>query len=158
MIATSIEIRSERARKMLRKLSKKISDMTPVWKKFIKFYQDDVIKKTWDTQGKMMEGTSWAPLVPQYEKWKTKNSGKRMMELSGDLLNAATGGAGWVERIKKKELTIGVTGKEYFKQVQERGKNPRRYFTTKEDDIPNRAYIFLLKEMDNHIEKAKGGK
>ena len=137
---------------MLSELASRIKDLSPIWEDFIKFYQKDIMPKTWDTKGKMM-GEQWPELTPAYEKWKSKRGGRRLMELTGKLFKAAQGGSGWVQRVTKKNLNIGVTGEEYYKHVQERAKNPRHYFTTKRDDIPNRAYAYLIKKMDNYLEE-----
>ena len=96
-------------------------------------------------------GATWDPLTPNYKKWKKNHGNRRLMELTGKLFEAVQGGQGWKEKIKKKELTIGIDGEEYYVHVQDRKTNPRNYFLTKNKDLPNRAYAFLIKEMDDYL-------
>jgi hypothetical protein len=150
-----MEIRSERARKTFRELAKRVGDMIPVWKDFRQWWQDDMMKRTWDSRGAAMEGARWAKYSPAYLKWKRKNhGGKRMLELSGRLFNAARGGAGWKDTIRKKSLTMGVNVGDYAYWLQHRQKNPRFYFYTPKEDIPNRAYAYLIKITDERLEEA----
>jgi hypothetical protein len=148
-----IKMKSDRAKKTLNKLLNRVNDMRPIWKDFIKYWQTDIMPKTWDTKGKTM-GEQWKPLTPLYKKWKRKHGNKRLMELTSRLLKATQGGQGWTEKIEKKNLAIGVSGKEYFYYVQERKTNPRNYFFTKKGDMPNRAWGYLLKSVNEFLEEA----
>lgn len=148
-----IKLKQERAKKSFQRLANRIDDMSPIWKKFIKFWQTDLMPKTWDSRGKTF-GEQWESLSPAYAKWKRKHGGKRLMELTSRLFEAVKGGSGWFEKVEKKKFTIGVSGEEYFYHVQERGKKGRRYFTTKDGDMPNRAWGFIIKSVSEYLEEA----
>lgn len=157
MIDIKIEMRAERARKTLQKLLRRVTDMTPIWKDFKQYWQDDLMPRSWESKGALMEGSKWTPLTPQYLKWKNsaRNTGSRkLLILSGKMFGAAKGGAGWYDKIDKKSMTMGIKGKDYFYLVQHRQKNPRLYFYTKKDDIPNRAWAYLIKITDEYLDKA----
>lgn len=157
MIDLQIELKAERARRTLRTLIGRIKDMSPVWKDFKQYWTDDLMPRSWQSKGALMEGGRWAALSPAYRKWKlsAKNSGsKELLKLSLKLYNAATGGAGWYDDIKKNTMTIGVNVGDYSYWIQHRQKNPRFYFYTPKEDIPNRAYAYLIKIMDEYLESA----
>jgi hypothetical protein len=111
---------------------------------------------TWASRGKMMEGQSWTSYSQKYADWKKKNYGSKMpnLKVSGDLYNAVTGGTGWGEKVDKKTMTIEVGGKEYFWYVSERQTNPRKYFYTTENDLPARAWKWLIDRTNEHLESA----
>jgi hypothetical protein len=153
MINQRIELKATRAKKTFKKLLKRLNDYRPIWRMFVKFYQDDIMKRTWDSKGRLMEGTRWKSLTPAYLNWKRKHhSGQRLLELTGRLFDAVQGGQGWFDRIRKKDLTMGVKGEEYFYWVQHRAKYDRHYFYTEKEDIPNRAYTYLIKITQEYLE------
>jgi len=157
MTEVQIEMKTERLQNMLVKLAQNINDLTPIWKKFIDYYQNDIMPKTFDRKGDVM-GAKWAPLTEKYRIQKEKKyPGMPLMVASGKLKTAATGGTGWKQTVNKKTLSIGVSGEKYYEYVQEREKNGRYFFNTKTGDIPVRAYSFLIKEMDAYIEAADNG-
>lgn len=153
MIDVDFKLRSERARKTLQELVKRTTDMRPVWKDFRTWWQDELMSKVWDSEGRPMQ-TKWAKLTPQYAKWKKKHGGKRLLELTGKLFRAVKGGSGWYDKIEKKSLEMGVQGEKYFYPIQHRQKNPRHYFYTKQEDIPERAYAKLIELTDTYLEEA----
>lgn len=159
MIELRLELQAERAKKTLNKLLKRVNNMEPIWKDFKQYFQDDLMPRSWDSKGKLMEGARWSPLTPQYLKWKRSkaNSGsKKLMMLSGKMFKAATGGQGWHDKIDKKSAEFSISGKDYFYFVQHRQKNPRFYFYTEKEDLPNRAWAYLIKITDEYLEDADG--
>lgn len=154
MIDVNFELRAEKARKTLLELVKRTDDMRPVWKDFKTWWQDDLMPKVWDSEGRPMQ-TKWPRLTSKYAKWKKKNyGGKRLLELTGKLFRAVQGQSGWYDKIEKKSMGIGVQGEKYFYAVQHRQKNPRHYFYTKQEDIPARAYAKLIELTDKYLEEA----
>jgi len=55
LISLSIEAKTQRARRTFHKLLDRVTDMRPVWKDFIQYWQDDLMHKTWDSKGAVME-------------------------------------------------------------------------------------------------------
>jgi hypothetical protein len=150
-----IEMRAERARKTFSKLASRLKDMKPIFKTFKIFYQDDMMKRVWESRGSAMEGGQWANYSDAYRKWKAKHyAGKPKMILTGKLYNAVQGGAGWYDKISKDSMTMEVKGEAYFYWVQHRQKNPRYYFYTPKEDLPNRAWAYLIKIADEYLEEA----
>ena len=152
----------ERAKKTFRTLQKRIDDLTPVWEDFIDYYQDDLMETSWNSKGSLMMGSKWAPLKDQYRKWKRskRNKGsKRLMELSGRLFEAAKGGPGWKDKIKKDSLSMSIEGIPYSNAHQYGSGNipQRAYFFTKDDDLPKRGWAFLLKLVDDYLEESDEG-
>jgi hypothetical protein len=158
MAVPQIELKvtgAERTKKTFLELARRIDDMTPVWEDFADYYKDDLMKVSWQSKGALMEGSRWSPLTAQYRKWKAKSGGsKELMKLTGKLFNAATGGAGWKQKISKDNLIMGVEGEAYYYWVQHRQKNGRFYFYTKDEDLPKRAWAKLVKLADDYLEDA----
>jgi hypothetical protein len=157
MIELQIKMYSDRAKRTLVKLLERVDNMQPIWKDFKQYFQDDLMPRSWNSKGSLMEGGRWNPLTPQYLKWKMskKNKGSRkLLVLSGKLFAAATGGSGWYDKIDKKSMTMGIQGQEYFYWVQHRQKNPRFYFYTPNEDLPNRAWAYLIKITNELLESA----
>jgi len=155
MVELQIDIKAQRARKTLKTLFKRINNLEPIWKDFKKYYQDDIIPRSWNSKGALMEGGRWTPLTPAYWKWKLKSGlSKKLLTLIGKMFTAAKGGAGWYDKIDKKSMTMGIQGEKYYYWVQHRQTNPRFYFYTKKEDIPNRAYAYLIKITDEYLEDA----
>jgi len=150
-----VKFYTERARNTFIKLARYLEDLRPVWEEFIPFYQQDVIPGTWKTTGMVMEQSKWVPLTEKYRKWKErKYPGRPMLTLEGKLYAAATGGPGWFQELKKKEMTMGVDGEDYFYHVSERQKNPRKYFYTRNNTLPARAWAKLIKLTDERLQGA----
>jgi hypothetical protein len=142
--------------KRFKELANSVSDLRPVWKQFIPYYQDTIVEAAFNTQGKIM-GRSWAKYSPAYLKQirKGKISGTKMKR-SETLYRAAKGGSGWYDKQGKKKLEFGLNAPIYA-GVHTWGypaRNiPRRdYFQTTTNDIPQRAWAFLIKTTDNYIE------
>jgi phage gpG-like protein len=140
-----------RTRKDLRKMAGRIKDMRPVFKRFIKYYQETIIPASFDTQGKLM-GRSWAKLSPAYRKKKKPGS---KMKRTETLYRAAQGGDGWYEKMTKKNLVIGLFGPIYAAVHQygyPKRNIPRRdYFLTTKNDFPPKAWSWLLMEAGKEI-------
>jgi len=158
-MAVDVKFYTDRAKRTFAKLAEKIKDLSPLWVKFIDYYQNEIIPAAWSTKGAIMEGKRWEPLTEKYRKWKQKKySGKPLLVLTGKLFAAAQGGPGWYQKLGKKQLTIGVQGESYFYHVAERKINSRKYFYTSDGSLPNRAWAWLIKETNQHLEEADDGK
>jgi phage gpG-like protein len=158
---------AERTHEAMSRLAKKINDFRPVFKQFVPVYQSEVIQKAFDTRGAIF-GKKWASYNPEYLSWKQKHyPGRQMLVLTGHLKAAAQGGSGWKQKISKKKLIMGVTGKDYFYYVQQgytsRGGNniePRMYLHTNKEGhqaMPTRAQNILKGLMEKHIERLVNG-
>jgi hypothetical protein len=144
----------ERTKRTFKELAKRVDDMTPVWKDFREYWQKDLMPKSWASKGGLMEGSRWAPLTPEYRKWKAKAGGsKELLKLSEKMFKAATGGSGWKDKIEKKSLTMGIEGEAYYYWVQHRKTNPRYYFYTPKEDLPKRAWAELVKMTDDYLQE-----
>lgn len=150
-----IKYTTERAKQTFVRLAKRVSNLNPVWHKFIDYWKNDVIPAVWQGKGKLMEGKKWEPLTEKYRKWKAKKyPGKPMMYLSGKLFSAAEGGPGWYQKLQPKSLEIGVQGPEYFYFISERMNNPRKYFYTTNEDMPARVWKELIDYTTDYLESA----
>lgn len=150
-----VKFYTDRAKRTLVKLAENISDLRPVWKNLIDYYQNEIIPAAWSTKGKIMEGKRWTPLSKKYNKWKKKNyPGQPLMYRTGKLLEAATGGPGWMQKINRRNMEMGVEGQEYFYHVSERSKYGRKYFYTSENSLPARAWAWLIADVNKFIEAA----
>jgi len=155
MTDIKIKLYADRAKRTLIKLAKNVDDMKPVWERFIPYWQGTIMPETWKSQGRNMEGSKWTSLTPKYLAWKRKHHpGKRLLELSGRLFGAVTGGPGWYDKQEKKKLEIGVDGHDYFWYVSERETNPRRYFYNKDGDMPPKVWKELINMVNRHLESA----
>lgn len=144
----------ERTKKTFLELAKRVSDMTPIWKDFRDFYQQDMMPKSFGSKGALMEGGRWHALTPAYRKWKQKSGySQELMKLTGKMYNAATGGAGWSDKIGKKDMTMEVKGEDYYYFTQHRKTNPRFWFYTSKEDLPNKAWTYLVKITDEYLEE-----
>lgn len=95
----------------------------------------------------------------RYLVWKKKKVGnKPMMRFSDDLYEAARGGSGWFQKPRKKMLSIGLDSIKYAAAHQygyKKNNLPQRaYFFTKDEDLPIRAWAFLIKNVDARLEGA----
>lgn len=140
------------------RLKKMTSDLRPLWKEFIPFYQDVIIKGAFDTRGRVMNGQRWKPYSPKYlaRRKKMGFGAGQMLVLTGEMKDAARGGSGWYQDLKKKELTIGIKRRKWWEYHQfGAGKIPQRpYFMTKDDDLPARAWTWLLDKAQEMFEDA----
>jgi hypothetical protein len=150
-----IKLIADRAKRTFIKLAGDIKDLTPVWNEFISYWQGTVMPETWKSQGRNMEGQKWTSLTPEYLAWKRKHyPGKRLLELTGKLYGAVTGGAGWYQKAEKQRLEFGVQGEDYFWWVSERETNPRRYFYNQNEDMPPKVWHELINLTNRHLESA----
>jgi len=151
------ELNVQRVKKTLVRLLERVENMKPIWEDFKSYFQTDLMPRSFNSKGALMENQRWAALTPRYLKWKLskKNKGSRkLLILSGKMFGATQGGSGWYDKIDKKSLTMGIQGEDYFYWVQHRSKNPRFYFYTKNEDLPKRAWAYLIKITDERLEAA----
>ncbi len=161
MVNLEIKLIANKAKNTFAKILERIDDMNPIWKDFKAFFQTNLMLKSFRSKGALMEGSRWAALTPKYLKWKlsSKNEGsKKLLILSKKMFNATQGGAGWYDKIDKKSMTVGIQGKDYYYWVQHRSKNPRFYFYTKNEDMPNLGWAYLIKIMAESLESADNDK
>jgi hypothetical protein len=130
------------------KLIDNVEDMSPVFKEFLNEYKE-IIAQNFESRGKIMERERWAQYTPIYLAWKQKHfPGKPMLEITGDLKNAALN---FQSQVGQKTLMMKVEGADYFYYVQERQTNPRHYFNTKDNDLPIQAWRILIERTEKHI-------
>lgn len=154
-----VKLIADRAKQTFIRLAKRIDDLTPIWEKFITYYQYDLMPQVWNSRGAAM-GEKWAPYkqdengISKYLIWKRKHGSSRMMILYGRLIGAATGGQGWFQKLQPKSLTIGIEGIPYSGAMQYgyKGIPARPYFFNKNDDLPPRAWKFLIDETNKELE------
>ncbi len=139
---------TEKAKQKFVRLIEKVDDISPVFKEFLNEYKE-IIAQNFESRGKIMERERWAQYSPGYLKWKQKNyPGKPMLEITGDLKNAALN---FQSVVGAKTLVMKVEGADYFFYVQERKTNPRHYFNTKDDDLPIQAWRILIERTENFL-------
>ena len=146
-----------RTMRTFQELAKRVKDLNPVWTKFLVFYKKTVIPGAFNTKGKIM-GKAWAPYSESYAKTLASKglTTDVTLERSKKLRKAAQGGAGWFQILQKLDLEFGVKDIKYSRVHQMGYKNiPQRpYFVTVKEDLPKRAWAFLLKETNAYIEAA----
>lgn len=132
----------------INKMSEKIKDMSPIWKEFIDYWQNEIMPGVLTTKGKLM-GEQWMKYSDKYRVWKQKHfSGKPMLVLTGKLADAMYGGSGWLQRVTKNTLNIGIN-LDYATAVQEK----RPFFVKRDKTIPARALTWLMGKMRDEITK-----
>jgi len=137
------------------KLMSRVEDMSLIWKDFLPFYRQDVLKKAFDTHGKVF-GDNWKPLKPStMRSYKTKNS-TRTLRRTDALYNAATkGSGGWFEKVSKNNLNFGIDLP--YASAQQYGCPKRnltysRFFFDDKEDLAPSAWVWLIKRTNEHLE------
>lgn len=154
MFSAKINYGTERARKTFERLARQLGDLTNIWEEFIDYWQNEVMPKSFESKGSLMEGQKWTPYSDKYKKWKKKNYGSSMPNLivTGKMQEATMGGPGWYEKKEKSNLEIGIAGEDYYYYVSERNKNPRKYFYTTEGSLPASAWKWLIDKTNEKLE------
>ena len=152
------EFGTERARQAFVRLAKNVKDMSEVWKLYRGFHISDLVPLTFASRGAAM-GQRWAKYSPAYlaKRRKAGFSGGQMLVLRGDLKAVATGGSGFTSRIEKQQLTMAISGLPYIR-VHQFGYQPknipaRPYFFNQKNDLPARAWAFMIRATDDHLLK-----
>jgi len=138
---------------ILENLSKRIKDMRPIWKEFVKYYTSEIVEAGFNTRGKIF-GEKWANYSPKYLAWRRKKgfSGGQMLILSGEMKAAAKNPK---TKIKKNNLQMLVQDKKAaVHQFGSRKKNipARLHFAKKDSTIPARALMWLIKRMNKYVQ------
>ena len=115
----------------INQLGKKVKDFEPVWKEFIKVYQEDTIKNM-DTGGIGTNDTKWTRYTDKYSKRKKRGRKIPDLKLSGVLRDAIKGGPGWSAKISGKSLNMSINLP--YAAIHQYGH--------KEKKIPARPYFF----------------
>jgi len=159
-IDIQIEIIANKALDGFLKMSKNIKDMKPIYKRFVKYYTGEIIPASFESRGKLMQGSRWQKYSPAYLKWKQKHApGKKMMTLTDDLYKAATGGSGFYSRIDNRNVVMGIKKSTIkYSNAQQRGSSKtnlpaRPYFMTPKGLPPARAINWLIQNTNDHIMK-----
>jgi hypothetical protein len=148
----------ERAKNMFQLLAQRVGDLRPIWKTFIPYYRETIIRGAFNTKGKIMKN-SWKPYKESYLKYLRRNRLDTEVSLrrSDTMYNAAIGGAGWKDKQEKQQLTMGIEGEKYFGAQQEgypaNNLVARSFFYTDDDDLPLRAWAYLVKSLDDYYKK-----
>ena len=129
----------------------------------------EVIRSWWHTwQSEIFasegsaQGAAWAPLSDKYRAWKEKAyPGRPILELTGALHRAMTGGSGEWHRIGKREMTVGTKGIPYT-MAHNFGtdKLPARPFLNTTNAAMrelNKAMQYLLADIKRDILRKLGG-
>jgi len=134
-------IQIENARKYYLKLANKIEDMTPVFKAFKTEYKE-IVNQNFEARGKIMERQRWRVYTPAYLKFKKKKfPGKQMLVVTEKLRKKALN---FDSTITKDKMRMEVKGDDYFYHVSDRMKYGRKYFYTKNFDMPIQAWRLLI--------------
>lgn len=161
MIDLDFTLDAGRTASKFRELQARIKDMRPVWASFLNFYKTDIIPKSFESKGSLMGGR-WIGLTDRYRKWKsttstnTSSSAGVSLKLTGRLYAAATGGAGWYQKVNKQSVEFGIKKGviPYANRHQEGNNMPQRpYFYTVDDKLPTRASLFLYNEALKYVKK-----
>jgi hypothetical protein len=131
----------------------RISDMRPAYRKFIPEFQRNRVG--WNKAQRTVDGGKYAPLSPKYAEQKRKKFGRKpILIASGRLMTAVSGGQGFIQKIGKKEMTLGIDlPYASYPQDMTRGKQ-RNYFLTKNGTLTKLDYAQLLQAMEGKIEEA----
>jgi hypothetical protein len=144
-----------RAKIAFAKLADKASDMRPVFKEFLRWYKTDYTTDIFNSRGKAL-GTSWPKYSLAYLKQKRK-SGKPMMRLTNALFDAARGDSGWIEKLKRKTFSFGISDSIKYAANHQYGDTvpQRAYVFTKDGDLSPRAWTVLMTLLENDLEDIK---
>lgn len=144
---------ANRAKKMFLELAKRVKNLKPVFEEFADFYRDDAIPRAWETRGKYMQDERWEPLTPAYTKQKHKKYGnKRLLVATGQMVDDAQN---FQSVASKKNLTMTVRDVDYYWFTQH--SHGRYWFYTPREDIPRRAWTYLLESTDKYLEEVDRG-
>ena len=160
---TSFEIKEVQGRSFQRavnifdKLAGRAINLVPVWKDFIKDYEK-LVNTNFDVKGKIMEkGKRWTKYTEAYKKTRKRKglSGVPNLQVTGKLKDKATHSENWNVKAGKRSLTISLSGPDYFFFVEnvKESRNPRRFFSTKGDNLPQRAMVNLIEIARDHLLK-----
>jgi hypothetical protein len=129
----------------------KIADMRPAYKKFIPEFQQTRIG--WNKAQRTVDGNRYESLSPKYAVQKNRVYGKKPILIrTGALMKAVAGGDGWIQRIGKKDLILGIDlPYASYPQDVTHGKQ-RNYFLTKNNTLSKIDYAQLLQAMEGNIE------
>lgn len=145
----------EKTDKLLRAFSSKVQDISPVLKEFAEIYKDE-IKTNFDKEGLLTNFAKWEQLKEPYKTRKEKTfPGAKILQRSGKLLNAATGGNNYSQSIGKMSLEMKVD-LVYANTMQfgssKRNIAARPFFFTKDGKMPARATVELLRMLNRYVE------
>lgn len=142
----------EAQRKKFIAMAKRIDNLQPVFNQFLPEYAK-LINQNFDSKGKIMERERWKEYTKPYFRLKQrKHPGKPMLVISGKLKNAALN---FDKKVENKRFIISVNGEPYFYHVSDREKYGRKYFYTKEKDMPIQAWRILIAMVQKYIEDNK---
>jgi hypothetical protein len=150
MTELEFKIKSDNAKEKFIRLAKKVGDLRPVWAKFIPEYRE-IVSQNFEAKGKIMEGARWIPLTKRYLKYKQKkHPGKPLMVVTGKMMKA---GHDFKFISKEDNLKMTVEGENYFLYTQERKTNPRKWFYTKDYNLPTVAWRMLIEIANDELTK-----
>ena len=132
----------------IEKLQKNIKDMTPIWDQFYDYYRSDIIESGgFDAKGKVF-GERWPKYSEKYKKFK---KGGSMLVVSGKLKEDAT--KNLQKEIKKDKLIMTVNNKlaAIHQFGASNGVPARPYAMKKDKTLPQRAIVWLIERMYEHI-------
>lgn len=161
MVAYDIELKKiNQAKEKFKQLSQRVKDFRPIFNDFIDFYQKEIVPSAFETKGALM-GKKWQGLTERYRRWKANSpinqsgSAGVNLRLTNGLYNAATGGDGWYQKVKKRSLQFGIKHSviPYANRHQKgtKGMPERPFFYTINDDMPIKAWQYLIKRIESHL-------
>lgn len=155
----------KKTKKTFRILENRLNDFNPVWKDFIKFYQNETIEEAFKSQGSSM-GEKWQSYSPFYIKILIRN-GQTLKETlrrkgtidgkvhSEKLYKAAKGGSGWYEILEKQHLEFGLNDP-FYAAVHQFGLGiiPRRvFFFTPDEKLNSKSEDFLENLTNDYLDE-----
>lgn len=163
MIKIDIQSNIDKTISRFERLARRVNDMRPIWKDFLKEYKQ-IIAQNFEARGAIMNGQRWPVYwqdsnAPDKEYraayYRRKKGSRPMLRLTDRLYNAATGGAGWYDKIKKKSVELGIKNVKYSKVHQygykKRNIAQRPYLFAKENTLPARAWVMLIEITSRYV-------
>ena len=122
-----------------------IEDLRPVFRQIAGDIKAGIVR-TFNAEGADEGKPAWQPLSKIYAEWKAKHfPGKPILQRSGKLMAAFTGGAGYIEEITEDSLEIGGQGVPYA--IYHQSHRPRK------SNLPRRAFLMLSDAMKERISR-----
>lgn len=151
----TIESNSEKTEKILSLLAKRVEDLSPAFREYVKEFNEH-IRKNFESEGKATNRKKWDALKEPYASRKKKKYGdKPILVVSGKLKKAASGGDGWVQAIAAKKLQMGIN-LEYATTMQYGSKkknvSARPFLYMGNDQLDPTAEVMLIRTLNKYVQ------
>ena len=152
MIKLNIDHNLLRLQQNFIKFASVVMDLKPAFKKFVPEFQKSRVG--WIYAGRDVDGQKHKPLNRLYRIRKQKLYGNQpILIASGKLIRAVRGGSGWIEKVEKKSLTMGIDlPYASYHQDGTRKMSQRAYFLTKKGTLNKMDYAQLIQAVEGEID------